>query len=235
MIFNYIIIFNLYTYIIRIRITMSYDNILKTDKPDREIEHFWYTFKGRIIKLLDNDGVYEIQQLSNRLNNLQKNEQYDEIEEYITNHIENIGYLVLQYSDYQEAFYLMTNLKRWSRISKHNLCVDSNLFYCLLKVYISIHKNNQEEIPAKKNIIDSINRYAREKSDIHIINIVNNAIIHNYHNIIDHLRDHINIRDFVNKNEYDDIPLYILKKSKGIKLMKYLKPTLISSQTPIDY
>ena len=124
----------------------------------------------------------------------------------------------------------MTNLKRWSKISNSDICTDYNILYCLLRIYLSFYNNNTQNVPGKRKIVTIIQKYSGDRSEDHITNIINTAIIYNYSNIIDHLRNHINIKEFIDYNEHT-VPDHILKMAKGNKLIKYMKPVLISSDT----
>lgn len=123
---------------------MNHDYLLKTNNPDKELEYFWLTFKSIIFSFLDNNQKKEINDLSDLLNALQKDEEYKEIEKnitkYITNHVENIGYVMLSRNDSYKIHLLITNIKRWKNLQQDKFYDQTNVFYCLLKIYDNIYK-----------------------------------------------------------------------------------------------
>ena len=104
----------------------SYKHIYYKNLPDKNIEFFWYNFKESVNNAFNNLNQetkkvlkkYNIQEnlieLSNTLNQLQQNEQFNEIQIKIENYIRDISrILFLPYTNEYHFNIFLTNLKRW--------------------------------------------------------------------------------------------------------------------------
>lgn len=199
---------------------MSYDYILKTDNPDKEIEFFWCNFKDNVYEFLSEEDKYEITNLSQKLNLLQKDKKYEQIEIYIHKHIEKIGFKIIENNDYYKANHLDTNIKRWKKISLNDIYCKKNVFFCIFKIFLFI--NNKTSRALEKNyqyILQIIKKYAIQRDEKYLIELMNFAIKKELLAIIDKLRTIISLKDFLNDKllNFDD-------KMKAKKLIKFLKP-----------
>lgn len=198
------------------------------ENPDREIEEFWLTFKDSSSEFLTQEQKYEMDELSDKLNNFKRLKQYYQIESYIKNHLEIVGFRILEQNNYYRANHLITNIKRWIKItdkltwdnkSCNKISDLNNVFYCLLSIYIGIHK---KKIPAegyRKEILDLIIQYSRTKDDKIINELVNISIKNNIDGYIEKLRHIVDIEMYL-KQGYDEKILNM----KGRKLLRFLEP-----------
>jgi hypothetical protein len=165
----------------------SYNHILKTNNPDKEIEYFWLTFKNSVMEFLTEDQKIEINNLSDELNSLQIQCQYNKIEIYIKTHIEKIGWLIIKQDNFYRAEHLKTNMIRWKKLTGTDIYNYNNDFYCLFKIYLSI-KNNQKRKDWYETIIKLIIDYDKlSNRDFIIKEIVIIAIHNNAAGILDKL------------------------------------------------
>ena len=64
-----------------------FHHIIKNNKPDKDTEIFWYELKKMIANTFDNNIPTFFDLMSTKLNNLQSNQKYDEIESQIHKYI----------------------------------------------------------------------------------------------------------------------------------------------------
>lgn len=205
----------------------NYETILNSDKPDNKLEFFWLTFKDSIKNYLNVDEYNEMVKLSDKLNLLQKEEKYVEIEEYIKSHIERIGYSMMALRNTYKLSHLETNIKRWCNLSGKDIYSKSNTFYCLLLIYLNLHKankNKQEDVEKMFKCISdfSVNR----NNDLLLTELMNLSIKNKMYGNIDKLRNIIDIELFIDKDKTDKdnkSDAYI-KTTGSQKLSKYLIP-----------
>jgi hypothetical protein len=192
-------------------------NILQSKNPDKYIEYFWLTFKCSIVPMLLEEELKEINLLSVKLNELQSLEKYEEIEKYIKNHIEELGWRVMEMNMDQRAKYLETNMRRWTRLSINSSWDDQSEFYILFMMFISIHDKHQIE-GYYKDIINLIVSYksSTNKEKI-LIDIAIICIEHNIYGLIDKLR---NIYDFYDFFLVSPCNLTNINSRKLVKLIK---------------
>jgi len=104
----------------------NYKHIYYKNLPDKNIEFFWYNFKESIINILYNldqetknllknhDIIGDLYKLSNNLNQLQKEGEYNTIQNKIEYYIRDISrILFLPHSNIYHFNIFLTNLKRW--------------------------------------------------------------------------------------------------------------------------
>ena len=123
----------------------SYDTVLNSDKPDSKLEFFWLTFKDSIKSYLTDSELADLSEVSNKLNALQRQERYDEIQEFIKSHIERIGYGMMAKNDNYRISHLETNLRRWNKLTGTDIYPQNNTFYTLLLVYLNLRKGNKNK------------------------------------------------------------------------------------------
>ncbi|MBA43166.1 MAG: hypothetical protein CMF62_04045 [Magnetococcales bacterium] len=198
----------------------QHKNILKSKNPDKYIEYFWLTFKCSIEPMLTKEELKEIDLLSIKLNELQSLEKYDEIEKYIQNHIEDLGWRIMEQNMDQRARYLETNMKRWSKLSIVSSWDDKSEFYTLFTIFTSIHEKHIIE-GHYKDIIDLIVSYkSSNNKKKNLIDIAVICIEHNIYGTIDKLR---NIYDFYDFFLVIPHNLTKINSRKLVKLIKSLK------------
>lgn len=219
---------------------MSYDNILKTNNPDKKIEHFWLTFKDSIKNSIDEKDKEELDSISSILNKLQLEKKYDMIEQYIRDHIIKIGFKMIANDNYYKLGHLIKNLSRWDSIIDEflnveyaikmypqKLCNYNILFYCLLRIYYSHRLKILDSKSDNKNnfrfqLIDNIKLFAKENNIIYLDNIFNIAIENNIFGIIDKLKKFVDVKKFIKPNI--KLTDKFIEMSKGNKLHKKLNP-----------
>jgi len=168
----------------------THENVLNSDKPDNKLEFFWLTFKDSIRNYINPTEVMELEEVSKKLNDLQNEERYDEIEEYIKSHIEKIGYSMILNEDVYRLGHLETNLKRWNRLTGCDIYPMNNTFYCLLLVFLNLSKSKNSSKPEVlemkkciKNFSEDTRRYDQ------LILLMNLSIQHKSYGNIDKLRN----------------------------------------------
>jgi hypothetical protein len=129
--------------------TFLSDNKLNLLDPDYYIEEFWCGFKNAmlnfyssIIKIKTNN---DIKIWSMNLNKLKKEKKYTEIECSIRDYIALYSLDLIKYSDsYYHDEILITNIKRWDKISNRFNFIKSNShgkILCLFKIYLFLKKD----------------------------------------------------------------------------------------------
>lgn len=200
-----------------------YEYILDTNNPDKELEYFWVTFKNSIMSSLSNEEKNEIVELSNKLNDLQSEERYDEIEKYIKNHIELIGYRYIIENNGYKARHICVNLNRWKKLTGRKLFNNKNVFNKIIRIYNNIYLKNKTD-DHYNDIKLLLAKYSTDKNIIHLEKIMNISIEHKIYGIINKLKNILNIDDFINNEKKSKINKKLLKKSRAIKMIKYLVP-----------
>ncbi len=111
--------------------------------PDYDIEEFWLDFKRSMMNFYnDNSNVKRpIQLWSDKLNELQKNKEYSEIEINIRDYMSLYAIDLLRtYADYHIRI-LITNIKRWNNIANDSCRFDKsdskyiNIVFLLIDIY----------------------------------------------------------------------------------------------------
>lgn len=95
---------------------------LNKNDPDYQIEDFWCGFKNSMKNFYKSNGlkVRDIQTWSDKLNEYKKDKKYDLIEASIKDFIFIYMTDVMRYDKFEDCFHskiLMTNIKRWNKIS----------------------------------------------------------------------------------------------------------------------
>ena len=206
------------------------------DKPDIDIENFWLSFKCGINNFY---RIFNIQKtvnnISQKLNDLQKNKKYLEIEFMIHNFIcqmivdlsDKIKYIVRDKSTYlYHARIIITNIKRWEKLRQKKLFFrdpidNENMFFIIASCLKMSFKNISKEI-----YDDIIIDFFKECNDIIKYN--------NYKKIIDYAidTDNVSILNLLSKTfdiiTYinDKYNLSLHKNISGKKLIKFTKTFL---------
>lgn len=158
--------------------------------PDYYIEHFWYGFKDSMINfyILIEKEYTHINIWSEKLNELKNNKNYNNIETSIREYIALYSLDIIKYSDdtslYNEEI-LITNIKRWNKISNHfnfNKTTEFNKILCLFKIYIELKRDLDGqnflstiapiENIIKSNNIDNIIKYCFDNQKNRILDLL---------------------------------------------------------------
>ena len=195
------------------------------NKPDFEIERFWFGLKASMINFyntLYNSINRPINNWSNNLNNLQKKEKYDEIEKNIRNYISLYGIDVMRNRNLYHLNILKTNIKRWNIISKefnfNNNEKDFkkyfNIIFLILDIYeILFKKLSEQEMECFSNEIELLIMYEDFNYLIEV------CIKYKLESILDKLSNYIDLIKVIN-NKYN---LDIKNNYSGRKLLKVLQ------------
>lgn len=154
------------------KFTLNNENELNKSDPDFHIENFWYGFKTSMINFYNQNKLSfnHIYEWSNNLNRLKREKKYNEIEYSIREYISVYSKDIIKNSfdmSYYDDDILITNIKRWNRISQdynfeksanHNsLLIVFLIFLEIKKCKIHINDNiSFIENVNKKYTIDSI-------------------------------------------------------------------------------
>jgi len=107
--------------------------------PDYEIEEYWLGLKQSMINFYRNKKYTRpIDAWSDNLNELQKNKQYNLIEENIRNYISLYAIDLIKSMDKYYSHILKTNIKRWNNISTKYKFDDPNTTHNTIFVLFSI-------------------------------------------------------------------------------------------------
>lgn len=193
------------------------------NKPDFEIEQFWFGLKASMINFYDtlhNSINRPINNWSDNLNNLQKKEKYDEIEKNIRNYISLYGIDVMRNRNIYHLNILKTNIKRWNIISKQfNFNKNDskkyfNIIFLLLDIYQTLYnKLSNDELVCFSNEIELLIMYEDFNYLIEV------CIKHKLESILDKLGNYIDLIKVIN-NKYN---LDIKNNYSGKKLLKVLR------------
>jgi hypothetical protein len=172
------------------------------DKPDYEIEQFWYNLKKSMINFYkeNRNKIHRrnIEKWSDNLNKLQKEKKYNLIEKYIIDYITCYGIDIIKYGGIHHLNILRTNIKRWDKIKKkYNIFEekDKTLFYICIDIAMSLYKSNI----SYKDIFEDIELIIINKSFTDIIKL---ALLYHKTSILDKL---LNYNSEIVLNELEHI------------------------------
>jgi hypothetical protein len=189
------------------------------DKPDYEIEKFWLGLKQSMINFYGKSNIRPISYWSDKLNLLQKERKYDNIEKNIRNYISLYGIDVMKKRNEVALHILKTNIKRWSKITEHYDFIRShenyyNIIFLLIDIFDNLYKN----LPS--NDFDILYQ------QIELIIIYNDfedliklCIKHDIGKVIDKINLYIDVESIVN-NIYN---IKLPKQISGNKMIKLIK------------
>jgi hypothetical protein len=197
-----------------------YQQIILTNKPDKDLEIFWYELKKMVTNSFKDNIPINIEELSQKLNKLQQNQEYTQIEADIHKYI---GFFCKIYVKYQCSKYecnlLNTQIKRWNNISKKYPIFTSDdiriqsesccIFYIYLK-YLDYNKCNEMDRFFCQLAIES--EYNKE----YLINI---SIKNNYPYFLDKINNCVNVAEIVNAKYHTKIH----KNTSGKKIIASLE------------
>ncbi len=200
---------------------MTYDYLLKTDNPDKELEYFWLLFKSNIVNYLDDNEQKELEIVSDKLNQLQNESKYNKIEKYIKLHIEKIGYSMIFKDHYYKAHHLDIRLKTWKKLTGNEIYDKNNTFFCIFSIYLKLYE--QKKIGKHYDDIKArIKELCIDKNNTKIlIQIMNISIRHGINGIMERLRYIIDINQFIKKDV--DLTDKFIRKTRMHKLCQYME------------
>lgn len=113
---------------------------------DADIEFFYLGFKQSMNNFYDKHTFSRpIELWSDNLNTLQKSMKYTEIQEQINKIISLYAIDLMRTNDSYNTNILMTNIKRWNKISKIPIDLSSNTVFLLLDIYNSINTSTESK------------------------------------------------------------------------------------------
>ena len=191
--------------------------------PDFFIEEFWYTFKQSMINFYYNVKINysHIKEWSDKLNKLKSEKKYNEIENEIRSIMSLYAFDLINFcnSIYYEDL-LLTNIKRWNKISKAFNFVESPE-YCKIVQIFMIYRIIKEQDNSKK-ILDKLPQ-ANYLINLNLFDeIIIYALDNNKSKILELLKDIPNYNLFENINKL--YPKFkFLPTTKMIKLCQLFK------------
>ena len=182
----------------------NYYNILKTKNEDKNIEFFWYSYKSLIKQyLLNNKDIRTIIQLSELLNNLQKEKKYLNIIILITQHLNNTDleykYNLLKTKNMHTIHLLYKKIYKWEFIANINLSekFKNSIFYIFLCILNKCYDKQNVNLKYKEiiNIIQNIDFSNINNNIKDIENIIVISLTNHFSLIIDMLKKLDNFND----------------------------------------
>ena len=200
-----------------------YFTIKNNDKPDKDIEIFWYGLKSMVMNTFNDQPPIDLDSYSEILNNLQSKEKYLEIEKHILEYISHICriYVIHKCSEYN-CNLLHTQLKRWSNVAKKYDIFSSinshktNKECCLFFIYLTYFKYDAS--PEMNNFFNKLS----VDSDIDIEALIDISITYEYDYFLDKLASFQNITESINK-KYN---INMHHKTSGKKILQTIKKSL---------
>jgi len=193
---------------------------MSENKPDFFIETFWLDLKRSMVNFYKYYNLKRpINIWSNKLNLLQKDKKYDDIEKNIRDFISLYAIDVIRKRESYHMGILITNIKRWNKLSaKYNFCNDEKIkYFNVIFLFIDLFENiNSLDEPFKSEIFDQIELFILY-NDLSII--IKYAINNKKCNILDKIREFTNLNKIIKKIYNIDLPENI----SGKKMLKYFE------------
>jgi hypothetical protein len=145
----------------KVRSSATHDEVLNSNKPDKQIEYFWLTFKDSIVQYIGKQNAQNISTFSEALNILQKENQYDtimlEISKYMKSNINTICKFIIRSKQPAPILHLHTNITRWKNIdpSFQKVIDDSILIQFLFVLSRIIKKGSDKHVNVLDFVIDT--------------------------------------------------------------------------------
>jgi len=120
----------------------KYKFLRYTEKPDRDVEYFWYIFKDFVVNTatrypLTKDPKAFIESLSSTLNKLQEEKAYDDIQEKIKEVIMAIGWVLMSsHADSHTSHLYLTFVKRWSKWTPPKFTLEGTQVLALFRIHM---------------------------------------------------------------------------------------------------
>jgi hypothetical protein len=198
---------------------------LNKNDIDYEIELFWYGFKQSMINFYRSihKPYRQVEDWSNILNKFKLEKNYTEIESKIRDYITIYSFHLIKYgkSTYHDDSILMTNIKRWNRISekfnfiqsgKHSTILTLFMIYLEFKkadLYDFLSKLPSLDILIEQNKFDDILKYSLENDKPKILELLKQIqtynVVEKINSLYPELKCNKNIRFVKICNEYKSI------------------------------
>ena len=210
---------------------------LNKNDVDYEIELFWYSFKQSMLNFYKsvNRSYRQVEDWSNILNKFKLEKNYTEIESKIRDYITIYSFHLIKYSksSYHDDSILMTNIKRWNRISEKFNFIQSSRHSTILTlfiVYLEFKKANRYDflltLPSidtliEQNNFDEFIKYSLENDKPKILELLkqlpNYNLVEKINFLYPELKCNKNIRFVKICNEYKSIKSKIdIKKDQTV-------------------
>ena len=185
---NYTDNYDYYCDISVINKALGMDMILNPNDPDYQIELFWYGLKGSMINFYKSYHISSthMNEWSMTLNNLKKNKKYDEIERNIREYMSQYAFQLARQinSNYHDQI-LISNIKRWDKISGHYKFKGSEKYNKIILLFYIYNEIKQDTASNYFHIIKSID-YTNTSNDFD--SIIYYAVNFNKSKILEKLR-----------------------------------------------
>lgn len=198
------------------------------NNPDKEIEEFWLGFKQSMNNFYDINKFFErpIVWWSNKLNQYQREKNYEKIQENIKKYISLYAMDLLRSKNDYYINILITNISRWNNLSikysfSNNEKSYCNFIFVLLDIYKTLYKDRLKQ--SNKLMINEV----FDQFEVMILYkdyspLIKFAVINKKPNILDKLFefDETIYEIFVEEYNLDVSKNSIMKGTKLIKLIK---------------
>lgn len=198
-------------------------------KPDKDIEDFWLGLKTSMYNFYKSINIPILRPIaswSNNLNLLQSIAAYDEIQDNIRQHISLYAIDVIRFNGNNLYHFkiLLTNIKRWNKISdKYSFNNSSTEYYNIMYLIIDLYKSLMQVDDIKiKNIFQQIELLLINKD---FTTIIKYAISNNKPNILTKLSGFIDIKKEITQ-------IYGLSPPEKISLKKIIM--LVNDNTTLN-
>lgn len=185
------------------------------ERPDKDIEEFWLGIKTSMVNFYKSNFYKNnftcprpIGEWSDELNMLQQIQDYDTIQQNIREHISLYALDVIRFNDNNNRHFkiLLTNIKRWNKISEKYSFLSNNCneYYNIVYLIIDLYKTLMDIEDINVKIIFS-------QVELLIINkdfskLIKYSVENNKPSIIDKLSKYIDINIAIKKLYGKDIP-----------------------------
>ena len=197
---------------------------ISSSNPDYDIEVFWLHLKTSMYNFYNsNQFIYTkhpISLWSKTLNELQTEKKYEKIEEHIRNYISLYAIDLMRCCNFYHIGILMTNLKRWDKITKKYKINIINFKYCnatfvLLDIMASLSQYTHEVV----NTFKHIDTFITNNDFTFLIKL---AVDITKPGILDKL---LKYEPTIHKNieRIYNLPAYSLRNTSGRKILKKVK------------
>lgn len=187
-------------------------------QPDKDIEEYWYGLKTSVKNSFEKECPVNLDILSKELNILQGLKKYVEIEKQIRTHIATFCYIFMKNSvNVYNCNILLTNIKRWNKISKYLFLTDSDIRKvsrsCILfEIYYKY-------ITGERNSEFDIYFSSLDSKFENIDNLIDLCIKYDRAHLLDKLHNASNICAYIN-SKYN---CTLHQNTSGYKIIRHLK------------
>lgn len=219
---------------------------MTTTKKDHLVERYWLEELKPFIIKIENELIFDsLEFFCDKLNQLQKDDKYQQIEIEIEKYMGTIGWQLIKYSNQYNVDLFVTHLKRWSKIEslcdnniKHPVCYyfKTSKYYQVLVLYLNLYRNflkhtdnfnifqnSHKEINLIDYMISSdnmIQNFSDENMNL-VIRVIPEFIENEKNGVLDIIFRYIDMIPIINK--YYNIKLN--RPLKGRKLIQLIKNT----------